>query len=265
MKTIIKEHFNSIEEMLNKLKTREKNSIMKYKDGSVTNDYGFCKTSSYEDAENLIQFGYSDPLNEIKSKIKINGLNTTTIKFENNVYGYIPNVPNAIQGLPNSMINITSQPKKINVIDIIYCPVGNASVGSSEFIEAGIKILNVINTLELNKIKVRLRSSILCAYSEDEITLATLQLKNYNEKLNLLKMCFPLAHPSFLRRFGFRWLETTPEITDDKWEWGYGKSLRKNSEEIKILKKSLNKHEKLLLFDEIKDLEVEEILNLIIK
>ena len=52
------------------------------------------------------------------------------------------------------------------------------------------------------------------------------KLKNYHERFNLQKMCFPLAHPSYFRRFGFKFLETFPKMTDDTFPHGYGRPLK---------------------------------------
>lgn len=258
MRNIIIENFSSINEMLSILNTRENNSIMKYEDSSKTNSYSFTKTNSYEEAEKLITTGYTDILDEIKMRLKIEAGSNDSKPIQNNdKFGYIPNVPNSIMNLPNSMINTKRIPRKINTINLIYAPVSNCGTDKEIFIKNGIKILNIINNLEKNNIRVKLSIAFKCSECKNEITLATVNVKNYQENLNLQKLCFPIAHPSMLRRFGFRWLETTPELTESGWSCGYGRSLY-NKEKIKS---TLKNNEIFLALDEITGKTEEEILN----
>lgn len=258
MRNIIIENFSSINEMLSILNTRENNSIMKYEDSSKTNSYSFTKTNSYEEAEKLITIGYTDILDEIKMRLKIEASSNDSKPIQkNDKFGYIPNVPNSIMNLPNSMINTKRIPRKINTINLIYAPVSNCGTDKEIFIKNGIKILNIINNLEKNNIRVKLSIALFYGESSEEITLATVNVKNYQENLNLQKLCFPIAHPSMLRRFGFKWLETTPEITEYSWNRGYGRSLY-NKEKIKS---TLKNNEIFLALDEITGKTEEEILN----
>lgn len=223
-KHIIRENFNSIEEMLHELRTRPKNKIMEDANSSQLNGKDFTGTESYEEAEELITTGYTEILDQIKSGLKFDSTEKSKVVPENNVYGYVPNVPNAIMNLPKSMIYQKRAPRKITSVNLTYCPTANCGTDSETFVTNGIKILNVVNSLEKNKIRVNLKAALKCSECGDEYVLATVTLKGYREKLNLQKICFPIAHPSMLRRFGFRWLETTKEITYHRWEFGYGSS-----------------------------------------
>lgn len=267
MKKIIKEHFDSIDKFLKAMDERPNNEAMSGEYSSTkTDDYNFSMTKNYSEAKELILNGYKDPLNEIKENVNFIGSNKEKgIKFENNVYGYIPNVPNAILGLPKSMIDIKQVKRKISVLDLIYCPVAPCVVDGEEFIKGGIKLLNVINTLEKNKIRVKLRIAVKCSYSNNEISLATIQFKNYNEQLNLLKLCFPMCHPAYLRRFGFKWLETSKEIKDNDWSYGYGKPITVNDTVYNQLKKTLNKQEKIIALKELENMSEEDLIEELLK
>lgn len=255
---IIRENFNSIQEMLKVLNERENNKVMRNEFSSQGKDdgpNGWYMTKSYEEAENLITNGYTEILDEIKDGIKFDATENSKIVPENNVFGYVPNVPNAMMNLPKSMIYAKRIPRKINTVDLVYCPVGAGFTKAQEFIDNGIKVLNVINSLEKNNIRVSLKVALKCSEAGNEMTLATVTLKNFKEKLNLQKICFPIAHPSMLRRFGFKWLETTPELTDHCWTNGYGRTTT-NYPETKEIIFGLN---------EIKNLNGEEIINRFIK
>ena len=58
------------------------------------------------------------------------------------------------------------------------------------------------------------------------MTFATVKVKDYREHMDLQKLCFPLAHPSMFRRFGFKWLETVPGLTEVGWSFGYGRTVK---------------------------------------
>lgn len=253
---VIKENFNSIQEMLNILNKRENNTVMRDEFSSQRKDSpGWYGTESYEEAEELITNGYIEILDEIKAGIKFDASENSKIIPENNVFGYIPNVPNAMMNLPKSMIYVKRIPRKINTVDLVYCPVGAAFTTAQEFIDNGIKVLNVINSLEKNNIRVSLKVALKCSECGNEMTLATVTLKDFKEKLNLQKICFPIAHPSMLRRFGFKWLETTPGLTDYRWTNGYGRSTTKYPEMKEII----------FGLNQIKELNEEQIIERFIK
>lgn len=255
---IIRENFNSIQEMLNILNKRENNNVMRDKFSSQDKDrsdwYG---TKSYEEAENLITNGYTEILDEIKASIKFDTTENSKIVPENNVFGYIPNIPNAMMNLPKSMIYSKRIARKITAIDLVYCPCANGGTDPKEYVKNGIKVLNVINSLEKNNIRIRLKVAMKCSESDFQYCLATITLKNYTEKLNLQKICFPMAHPSMQRRFGFKWMETSSEITDNDWAAGYGRTTSNYS--------VFETREIIFGLNEIRKLDEEEIINKFIK
>lgn len=61
-----------------------------------------------------------------------------------------------------------------------------------------------------------------------ECTCMVVQIKHSSEKLNIAKLAFPLANPSMLRRFNFRWMEQIPNLNSGF--SGYGYSITKNYE-----------------------------------
>lgn len=255
---VIRENFNSIQEMLKVLNERENNKVMRDEFSSKKKDspdwYG---TKSYEEAENLITNGYTEILDEIKAGIKFDATENSKIVPENNVFGYIPNVPNAMMNLPKSMIYAKRIPRKINTIDLVYCPCSNGVTDPKIYVKNGIKVLNVINSLEKNNIRIRLKVAMKCSESDYQYCLATITLKNYTEKLNLQKICFPVAHPSMQRRFGFKWMETSSEITDVNWADGYGRTTSNYS--------VFETREIIFGLNDIKKLDEEEIINKFIK
>ena len=267
MKYIIDE-FQSIAHLLNELENRPTNSIFADYDLSsqqIDNDNNpWSGTHTYEEAEELIKFGYDGILDQLKGGL------TVPIKAESNVrrpkndvIGFLPNVPNAIQGLPQSMINVKVVPQKTKVVNIIYAPVSNGGTNPRKFIDAGIKMVNVIHALELNGIRTNLKIAMKFSYSEDEMVAALVTVKHDSEHLNLKKICFPIAHPAMLRRFGFKWLETSPKIQSHSWPFGYGSS-NVSDDDRRAIEKKLGNNSTVFTFKGISQLNEDEIMRVIL-
>lgn len=237
---IIREHFDSIHQMLSVIEGRSNNSIMADKHASEKSSKSFTGTNSFSEAKNLFQYGYTDVLDKIKAGTT--KTNPTQIqnrrRVSTGVVGYAPHVPNAIMGLPNSMIQTNSQPQKIKAISIVYDITENCGTKAQEFIDSGIAVLNVVNNLELQGVRVSLKIMFFCAQSQsgeahDEEAFGTVTVKDYREHMDIRKLCFPIAHPSMFRRFGFKWIETVPELKSSEWNWGYGSHLKNGEKECK--------------------------------
>ena len=234
---IIKEHFTSIHQMLSVIESRPNNSVMRNRDESRTNGKDFTGTKSYDEAISLFETGYTEILERIKTGVGSNLKETESVNrrtVRTGVVGYAPHVPNAILGLPNSMILTEQQSQKIKTVSIVVGITENCGTAAEEFIKSGIAALSVVNTLELRGYRVALKVAFWCAEGGNERAWGTITLKDYREHMDIQKLCFPLAHPSMFRRFGFKWLETSPEIQDSGWTWGYGRQLRDN----KFIKKN---------------------------
>lgn len=231
---IIREHFDSIHQMLSVIESRKNNSHMKGQNSSSSTDsWKWYGSRNFDEAKNLFQYGYTDVLDKIKAGLA--KTNVTQIqnrrRVNTGVVGYAPHVPNAILGLPNSMIRTDAQPQKIKAISIVYCVTENCYAEAQEFIDSGVAVLNVINRLELQGVRVNLKIMFYCAKAGQERAFGTVNVKDYREHMDIKKLCFPIAHPSMFRRFGFRWLETVPQMQTDNWQLGYGSQATSMGEE----------------------------------
>jgi hypothetical protein len=201
---------------------------MKGENESTTNGEDFTLTKSWDQAIDLFQYGYVDILDELKVGMKAATKFMTPQnrrKITTGVVGFVPHVPNAILGLPNSMIHIESEVRKTKAISLVYSITGNAYVRADQFVKSGIAVLSTIHALELRGIRVSLKIMFFNARCNDDRTIGTVTLKDYREHLDLQKLTFPVAHPSMFRRIGFKWLETVPGLTDTDWSSGYGRTM----------------------------------------
>lgn len=266
---IVKEHFKSISEMMDVLDKRPNSEIMRNEHSSSRKgDKGWYGTESYEEASQLMRTGYTEILPKIKE-----GLNTSAkaiSKFfsptdlrrpKNLPVGFIPNVPNAILNLPDSMIDVKLTPQKRKTLDIIYIMAGHCGCEIEMWIKAGIALLTTIKIIERRGISVKIDASFYCGSEHDETAMGSVTVKHYGQPLDIQKLCFPLANPSMFRRIGFKFLETTPIITKEGFAYGYGRGFDCDE---KAIKKELETSKTFVLSGQwIKrhDYKVEEILN----
>lgn len=273
MKNIIYERFESINSLLNTINNRPNNKIMKNKnDSQEDGSTSFYGTGTYKKACELLVNGWTEPLNEIKKEVGSINYSGMGYKMrpQNAVVGYIPNVPNALRNLPQSMITINRIPQKVRAISIYYSNTANGMTPTKEFIKNGIKILQLINNLESSGVRVNLYACLYYAEKENDFAFVPVKIKDYRDKLDLQKICFPIAHPSWLRRIGFKWLETCKGLTSSRWAGGYGTAIFEISDHEKY--KKILKEQKILKdfdlffnFYELDNLKVEEITNKILK
>jgi len=244
------EEFPSVNNLLKTLDCRKPNEVFKGRslsseDKERKDGTWYC-TCDYDNAKQLITFGYKEHLDKIKQQMRVTSkkYNKFQVVSKNaphsDIVGYIPHVPNAIQNIPNSMINVHKIPQKQKTMHIVYTNSGNCCENSDFFIDAGVAMLTAVNIIEANGIQVKLDLAFVAAEESSEVAFPTVNLKNYGQRLDLLKICFPITHPSMLRRIGFKWIETNPFIKKGDWIIGYGRSITNSDKIVKYLKKDDN-------------------------
>lgn len=226
--------FDSITHMLATLEKRSENRVFKgsrelsSQSQSKSRDK-FYGTATFAEAEELIRYGWDEPVKELKSELsKLQAKsNVTTQKARprNSVVGYAPCVPAAIMGLPESMIATERVPSKVKAVSIIYGNTDAAGASRAEYLKAGAVMLKLVNDLELKGYRVRLICEFKAAIEGEEVSGARVVIKDWKQPLDLRKIAFPIAHPSMQRRFGFRHLETVPGINVSGWRYSYGGNL----------------------------------------
>ena len=231
MENVFFEHFRSLEALNDALETRPKNKVFSGTTGhsnKTDRDYiDFCGSDNYKQASDLLLNGYREPLDQMKKallKLDTQGEKSRPRSFIDMV-GHIPHVPNAIMGLPTSMINREKRPNRSKTIHLLYGFSALGDVSARDMIKGGINFIGLINSLEKGGYRVKL--DIMRCTTSSQVTAIgyTCNLKEYSQSLNLLKLCYPLVHPSMLRRTSFRWCETVPNLTDIKYRNSYGQSL----------------------------------------
>lgn len=241
------ERFTDVYQFMSTLKTRNNNPLMETQNASHKVG-GWSGTNTYEDAEKDFKTGYPDKvaaMKEIFSKLSLDSStprNKPTVKRY--YYGYAPNVPAAIAGYPKSMYKRTINKIPMKAVSILYAAGASCFTPEKDLEKAGYTIFKLVNWFELNGYRVELNLIPFTGESRrDDIALCALRLKNYGDRLDLLKLSFPITSPAMFRRFGFRWLETVPDLPGKSDDWqGYGCTLDRCEliETLKQCDKSIN-------------------------
>ncbi len=230
---VVLESFKTLDEFLETTKQRPLNAVFKdqgerlssNRDESHKKEF-WSGTATYEDAENIMLNGYREPLEKMKKAILKIGQqdNNARPRSKNDFVGYAPNVPNYLMNVPINMINRDRIAPKVNTIHLTYSICTASKTTPDDMIKGGINFISLVNSLEKQGYRVKI-DIIFTTVSNGTTASVLFTLKQYSQATNLLKLAFPLVHPAMLRRFAFKWLETTPELKEKSFTHGYGTPL----------------------------------------
>lgn len=224
------DRFEDINVFLRTIKSRPLNDIV-FKDypdgyGSSGSDKNFYMTKNYQESEEIMKIGYKEGLEELKKAEKNIPVCSKVSKAvpTASVIGYTPHVPNAIAGIPCSMISHKQVVMKDKMLSIVYDMTASWREEAKDFVKAGRVLLSFIEMVESRGYRVKL-DMMLSACKNKEKSVALVKAKDFRQPVNPLKLSYMMLHPSFLRRQGLKWTETNPDITDREFRSGHGCAL----------------------------------------
>lgn len=219
--------FNSIHDLYNYITETPLNKAFQWAHlQSSSGSESFTKTSSFEQASDLLRNGWKDGSEKLTKALKVEESKMEPIMRPRQTYdvqGYQASVPRYLQGIPTSMVTKKNVPIKQKVITVSKSIDYNGGVSANQIQEESIKAFMIIKKLESQGYRVNL--NLTMGTSESFGFLIKIRVKNANEKLNISKMAFPIMHPSMLRRIMFRFIEVYPKITKE-FVHGYGMPMR---------------------------------------
>lgn len=170
---------------------------------------------SYEEALDLLSNGYQPVVEELREELKVAQTYGPRFQFSNEVQGFLPVVPLALKGVPNSMIDMRIRPIKTKVLDIYYDMTANCDKDPEDFIHAGKILLGTILALEQQGYRFNLYGvqTYWDCYNYSHVhslDVLCVKIKSSNSPLDLKRMSFPLTHPAFFRVIGFDWQGKSP-------------------------------------------------------
>lgn len=186
-------------------------------------DESFCGgVKTFEEAEELMKTGYQPTVDRMKKGIKadVQGQGKR-VSFKNDVVGFQPVIPLALQGVPNCMVNTYMKPIKSKVLNIYYDMTASFSTSSEAIIKAGQDILAAIMELEMQGYKFNLYA-IQTYFDGRTADMLCTKIKSANTPLDLKRISFPLTHTAYFRVIGWDWYSRCPVA---KYRSGYGHAL----------------------------------------
>ena len=230
-KKVVYENFKNLDTLLSTMEKRPlRNEAFQDKENiasqRIEENRPWSGTTDYNEAMEIMRTGYKDPLEKMKKAILKIGQNekANRPKLKNDFVGFVPHVPHTIMGLPMTMINKEKQAHKAKTLHLFYSISTASKVGPEDMVKGGINFISLVNSLEKQGYRVKI--DIISSFATDRtLSSFSVNVKDYGQKLNLLKLTFPLVHPSMLRRIAFKWLETNLELKDKHFTMGYGTPL----------------------------------------
>lgn len=195
------------------------------KPGEVSKSWHYV--DSFEEATELMKTGYQPTVEKLKKgtlKANVQG-QAKRISFSNDIVGFSPIVPLALQGVPNSMQNSYMKPIKAKVLDVYYDMTASCHTKAEDIIKAGQQLLAAIMELEMQGYKFNLYAiQSYYSYGKGADILCT-KIKSSNTLLDLKRISFPLTHTAYFRVIGFDWYSRCPKTT---YRHAYGQALGYN-------------------------------------
>jgi hypothetical protein len=206
---------------------------------------------TYEDALDKLENGDKELADEI-DKVKVDSIITDklTQKYLADIQGFIPHVPNAVLGLPQSMINIhynrvNSNNKIINLVLDADCSCG---VEADDYMKVSKLFFSVVDSIEQLGYRCSIYYSLASKFDKGKANWI-LKVKDSSEPFNRYKCAFILGSVAMFRRIGFRLTECLESGIADM--CGYGHVLD-SSETLEMI----NNNMKLLNGVQLKSIKV---------
>ena len=108
MKIVKYEEFSDIYAFEKALNVREVNSLFKNNQSSITGSMDFTGTKDWNEAQSLLNNGWAPEVEKIKNELKKFSIQVERDrnKIIKSIAGFAPCVPNAIRGVPKSMLAV---------------------------------------------------------------------------------------------------------------------------------------------------------------
>ena len=175
-------------------------------------DKDFTGCESFEEAQELLLHGYNESVDRMIKTVNAlqkSGEKTKTVRFAD-VCGYAPIVPNAIIGLPCSMMNQKKQQVKARVVTLVYDVNCAWYVTTQELLDYGCRVINC--ALNLERAGYRVKIDIASTFNEEgkRQYIMRVPLKNEDQPINIKRVSFGMSHAAMLRYLAFDWAERLP-------------------------------------------------------
>lgn len=199
----------------------------------------FTGTEDMNEANGMMTAGYPEGIKElrtIKAKPSRNGQMDIYRSFQ----GFLPSVGDVVAGNPLNMLNARQSVKtSCKVVDVVLGAAFSCEWSTEDIMREAKKAMQAVMTAENNGYRVNLYVCFSSAYlgakrDKNNTCDILVKIKGSNQKLDLLRVSYPVIHPSFLRRHVFAVMERSVELNE-----GYGCAAKPTEKAVKACNKAI--------------------------
>lgn len=208
----IQKYFCSLGEMqeyIKKTPVMDENKIFNYsEEGSPE----FTGTADMSEANAMLTAGYPEGVKELKT-VKAKPSRNGQMEIFRSFQGFMPSVGDVVAGNPLNMLNARQSVKtSCKVVDVVLGAAFSCGWSTDDIMREAKKAVQAVMTAENNGYRVNLYVYFgVCNLGEkpnkDNTLDILLKIKGSNTKLDLIRVSYPVVHPSMLRRHIFAVME----------------------------------------------------------
>lgn len=254
---IYAQKFETMDSFFKFITTAQNNKVFADCHDSDRNSEKFAGTKDFAEATELFRNGWDAGLTKIKAGKGGDFSSPAPRALVRNYYvGACPNVPRALQGLPDAMRQVYRTPQKQKVVTIFVDMCVSGMLDKDRYQKVGGYIYQAIKAIEEQGTRVEIITGFADSIgttrsaAEELIICPEITLKKASETLDAGRLSFALVHVGMFRRLCFKYIETCPcELLNgsragDYSPSGYGIVAMANEEIAAKFKKHMKKTHK---------------------
>jgi hypothetical protein len=251
---IYTQKFETMDSFFKFITTAHNNKVFADEHNSDRNCENFAGTKNFSEAAELFRNGWDAGLEKIKAGKGGDFASPAPRALVRNYYvGACPNVPRALQGLPDAMRQVYRQPQKQKVMTVFIDMCVSSMLDKDRYQKVGGYIYQAIKAIEEQGTRVEIITGFADSIgtnrraAEELIICPEITLKKASETLDAGRLSFALVHVGMFRRLCFKYIETCPcELLNgsrarDYTPSGYGIVAMANEEIAAKVKKHMKK------------------------
>lgn len=251
---IYTQKFETMDSFFKFITTAQNNKVFADEHDSDRNSENFAGTKNFSEAAELFRNGWDAGLEKIKAGKGGDFASPAPRALVRNYYvGACPNVPRALQGLPDAMRQVYRPPQKQKVMTVFIDMCVSSMLDKDRYQKVGGYIYQAIKAIEEQGTRVEIITGFADSIgtnrraSEELIICPEITLKKASETLDAGRLSFALVHVGMFRRLCFKYIETCPcELLNgsragDYTPSGYGIVAMANKEIAAKVKKHMKK------------------------
>jgi hypothetical protein len=201
-----KYRFDSLPEYSQWLKATPK--IWQHNSSQGKRDYDWDLGAGYDKACDLARYGWIEGAQAMQDSLKAFTPMSVAPDTLTDFYGHRPHVARYCAGAPDNMLRYDREGRDGSgrVVTLLVPIAVNCHTQAECFTNFGVGVVQYINQLETDGLRVEVHSGIALEYNMHRMTCTT-QIKSADQQLDLAVVAFAIGHPAMFRRLGFAMIE----------------------------------------------------------